>query len=262
MMGRRSFLLGSVPAAVLGLGMPAPRAQEGAAKTPVFELIFVKLEFGPQMGRLLNWLETRMFPLFRKHGFGPTGVFTAEVAAHLPTAVVLRSHASLADMQAAWQSIARDSALAATEAELESPGPAFLAEDYRLLEATAFCPPLKPAAPEEKPHQVYELRIYKSATYRQHEFVHQRFAGGEIDIFHKSGIYPVLYADTVFGPDRPNMAYLIPFDDLAARKRGWAAFRDNPDWQKLRDDSVRRGGEIVQQITNMLLTPAKFSMLR
>jgi hypothetical protein len=58
------------------------------------------------------------------------------------------------------------------------------------------------------------------------------------------------------------MAYLIPFESQAQREKAWAAFRDDPDWQKLREESVRRGGEIVRNITNLTLTPAKFSMIR
>ena len=108
----------------------------------------------------------------------------------------------------------------------------------------------------------YELRIYESPTVRQLNYLHNRFAGGEIDIFHKSGIHPVLYADTMVGPNMPNMAYLIPFENLAARDAAWAAFGSNPDWQKIREESVKQGGEIVRNITNMFPSPVSFSMLK
>jgi hypothetical protein len=91
--------------------------------------------------------------------------------------------------------------------------------------------------------------------------LHERFAGGEIEIFHKSGVHPVLYADTIIGPNMPNMAYLIPFESEAQREKAWATFRENPDWQKLRDDSLRRGGEIVRNTTNMILVPTNFSLI-
>jgi hypothetical protein len=106
------------------------------------------------------------------------------------------------------------------------------------------------------------LRIYESPTNRQLGYLHDRFAGGEIDIFHKSGVHPILYADTIFGTDQPNMAYLIPFESEAHREKGWATFNADPDWIKIRDESIRRGGDIVRNITNMFLTPTSFSMLR
>lgn len=265
MVGRRSFLLASVPAAwglaAAGRSLMGEDAPQSASRA-VFEMITAKLEFGPQSARLLNWLENRVMPFLLKQGFGPMGIFTVNVGSHIPSVVILRSHASLAAMQAAWERVAADSTFGQTLDELEAEGPAFVSEDYALLEATTFCPPLTATPPDMPQHKVYELRIYKSATYRQHEYLHERFAGGEIDVFHKSGIHPVLYADTVFGPERPNMVYLIPFDDLAQRERAWSAFGASPDWQKLRDDSIRRGGEIVRDITNMFLTPASFSMLR
>ncbi len=190
------------------------------------------------------------------------GFFTVEVGAHIPAVVSIRSHASLAELQAAWERILADKDWSAAFDELEATEPAFYREDYELLVGTAFSPPLKPTAPDEPKHKIYELRIYESPTQRQLGYLHNRFAGGEIDIFHKSGLHPVLYADTVFGPNKPNMVYVIPFESEAHREKAWATFRDNPDWQKIREDSIRRGGEIVRNITNMILIPTSFSMLR
>ena len=58
------------------------------------------------------------------------------------------------------------------------------------------------------------------------------------------------------------MVYLTPFESPAQREKAWQTFRNNPDWVKLRDESIRRGGEIVRNITNTILVPAAFSMLR
>jgi hypothetical protein len=69
----------------------------------------------------------------------------------------------------------------------------------------------------------------------------------------------VLYADTIMGPNQPNMVYLIPFESEDRREKAWAAFRENPAWAKLRDESIRRGGEIVRNVTNLLLVPMRFS---
>jgi hypothetical protein len=149
---------------------------------------------------------------------------------------------------------------AAAITELEKDEPAFYREDAMLLRATSFSPPLT-ATPAGTAHKLYELRIYEAPTHRQLGYLHDRFAGGEIDIFHKSGIHPVLYADTIFGPNQPNMAYLIPFETEAQREQSWNAFRNNPDWLKIREESVRHGGEIVRNITNMFLTPTNFSMI-
>jgi hypothetical protein len=211
---------------------------------------------------MLGWLEKRALPLFQKHHLGPTGFFTVDVGPSIPTVLGLFSYPSLAEMEARWGNLDSDPDYAAAVAEVEKDEPAFYREDAMLLRATPFCPPLVATPAGDPPHKLYELRIYESPTHRQLGYLHDRFAGGEINIFHKSGIYPILYADTLFGPNRPNMVYLIPFENAAQREKAWAAFRTNPDWVKIRDESVRHGGEIVRNITNMFLSPTSFSMIR
>ncbi len=267
MVNRRDFLLAGAPAAALALAgawgaSPAAAQESKKPGGPFYEMFFLRLQMGEQVSRMLAWLEKTAMPLFQKHGFGPMGFFNMNVGPFIPALMGIVSFPSLTEMEAAWARLDADPELGAAVAELEKDGPAYYREDTRLLLATPFSPPLKPAAAGAPTHKIFELRIYESPTHRQLGYLHERFAGGEIDIFHKSGIHPVLYGDTIFGPDRPNMAYLIPFDDLAQREKAWAAFGSNPDWVKIRDESIRKGGEIVRNITNMIFSPASFSTIR
>lgn len=267
-MNRRRFLLREVPATALGLAtalsVPSLCKPDGGETMTAtyYEFLFLRLQIGAQVNRMLGWLEKRALPLFQKHRFGPSGFFTMEVGPFIPAVFGILSYPSLTDMEAAWGRMDADAEMAAAVAELEKDEPAFYREDTTLLRATPFSPPLKPAAPGDPAHKIFELRIYESPTQRQLGYLHERFAGGEIEIFHKSGIHPVLYADTIIGPNRPNMAYLIPFESEAQREKAWATFRNDPDWQRIRDESIRRGGEIVRNVTNMLLVPTSFSMIR
>jgi hypothetical protein len=165
-------------------------------------------------------------------------------------------------MEARWGKLNSDPEYAAVVADVEKDEPAFYRTEAMLLRATPFCPPLKATPVVDPGHKLFELRIYESPTNRQLGYLHDRFGGGEIEIFHKSGIFPILYADTVFGPNQPNMAYMIPFESADHREKAWAAFRNDPDWVKIRDESIRHGGEIVRNITNMFLSPMGFSMIR
>ena len=138
----------------------------------------------------------------------------------------------------------------------------FTARKRRCCVPLLFAHHFRPRRRGDPPNKLFELRIYESPTNRQLTYLHDRFAGGEIDVFHRSGIHPILYADTVFGANLPNMAYLIPFESADHREKAWTAFRNDPDWIKIRDESIRHGGEIVRNITNMFLSPMGFSMLR
>jgi hypothetical protein len=267
MLNRRNFLFRDVPAATLGLA--AWRSSSAAIPTgdktvpfSYYELGFIRLQNGSQVSRMLSWLEKRALPLFQKHQFGPLGFFTVDVGPNLPSVLSLLHFRSMAEMETLWGNLGADPDYTAATAELEKDEPGFYREDALLLTATSFSPPLAPTPAGDPGHKLFELRIYESPTYRQLGYLHDRFAGGEIDIFHKSGIHPILYADTVFGPNQPNMAYLTPFESEAHREKAWAAFRTNPDWVRIRDESVRHGGEIVRNITNMFLSPTSFSMIR
>jgi hypothetical protein len=227
-----------------------------------FEFYYIHMQNGSQQPRMAKWLETRLLPICQRQGFGPMGFFNVAFGANLPTALIIFTYPSLADMETQWGKLNSDPDYAAAVAEVEKDEPAFYRTEAMLLRSTPFCPPLAPTPAGDPPHKLYELRIYESPTNRQLGYLHDRFAGGEIDIFHKSGINPILYADTVFGPSQPNMTYLIPFESEAHREKAWAAFNADPDWIKIREESIRHGGDIVRNITTMFLWPTSFSMLR
>jgi len=265
---RRNFMAKEVPVAALSFAAAFSGSGRSEADAPAtapasyFEFLFLRLENGSQVNRMLTWIEKRALPLLAKHHFGFTGFFTLEVGPHMPTVFGILTFPSLAEMESAWARLDADADYSAAVTDLEKDGAAFYREDSMLMRATPFSPPLKAANPDDAAHKIYELRIYESPAERQLQFLHERFAGGEIDLFHKSGIHPVLYADTIIGPNQPNMAYLIPFENQAQREKAWATFRSDPAWQRLRDDSIRRGGEIVRNSTNMILLPTSFSLLR
>ncbi|HZP01913.1 MAG TPA: NIPSNAP family protein [Terriglobia bacterium] len=266
MINRRAFLKRNASAALATAALAGPAPAGLNAETPgsryLIEMVTFRLQNGGQVAGALGWLEKRAIPLWQKHRFGPVGVFTEDVGPHIPAVHFIRIYASLADREAAWNRLTSDAEWGAAVSDLEKDGPAFYREESVLLTSTPFSPPIRPVAPDELTQGIFELRIYETPTWRQLGYLHDRFEGGEIAIFHKSGIHPIFYADTLIGPNQPNMAYMIPFQGYAQRERAWATFRENPDWQKLRDESVRRGGEIVRNITNMILVPTKFSMIR
>jgi hypothetical protein len=268
MMDRRTFLVRDIPAATIGL---AAAWKSSFAAIPMgdkpvssfyIEFYYIHMQNGSQPPRMAKWLETRLMPICQKHGFGPMGFFNVDVGPNLPSTLIVFSYPSLAEMEAQWGRLNADPDYAAAAAEVEKDEPAFYRVESVLLRSTSFCPPLTPTPAGDTAHKLFELRIYESPTNRQLGYLHDRFGGGEIDIFHKSGIHPILYADTVFGPNQPNMAYLIPFENADQREKAWATFRNDPDWVKIRDESIRHGGEIVRNITNMFLSPMSFSMLR
>jgi hypothetical protein len=92
--------------------------------------------------------------------------------------------------------------------------------------------------------------------------LHERFGGAEVKIFHRSGIHPILYADTIVGPDLPNLTYFMPFATLADREKAWDAFAADAEWVKVRAESVARGGQIVDNNDLSLWRAAPYSPIQ
>jgi hypothetical protein len=257
---RRTFLTQAAPVALAGAYAAAAPTEVSAA--PYIEIITFRLHMGGQSARLMDWLGKRVVPLVQKHQTGPIGVFAVEVGPHVPAAVEILSYPSLAEMEATWNRIYGDPEWPAILRDLEAQGPGFFRADAVLARATPFSPPLKATPASEPAHKIYELRFYEASTHRQLDLMHERFAQGEIEVFHQCGIDPIFYADTALGPNIPNMAYLIPFESEAHREKAWAAFRAHPGWKKIADEYLRRAGELARNISSTLLAPASFSKLR
>jgi hypothetical protein len=166
-------------------------------------------------------------------------------------------------MTASARQIESDSGYQKAREELEKgTDPPYDSAQRVLLQAADFSPEIVPLAEKPKSPRYFELRIYHSPTPRQLRMLHERFAGPEIQIFHRSGVHPILYADTIIGPDMPNLTYLIPFGTLAEREKAWDAFGADPQWAKVRAESIARGGQIVNYNNISLWRAAAFSPIQ
>ncbi len=242
--------------------MSAPAgAQSSAQKTRLYRLDCFYYRQGEQAARL-NQFFTSQMPLLTKH-IRTVGVFTAVMAPHTNTTLVLTGYAGFEQMDAAWRAIEGDAGLAKALEELERGAePPYDSQQRVLLEATGFSPEVVPLPEKPKSPRYFELRVYHSPTVRQLRMLHERFAGPEIKIFHRSGVHPILYGNTIIGPDQPNLTYMIPFATLADREKAWDAFGADPEWVKVRADSIARGGQIVNYNNISLWRATAFSPIQ
>ena len=236
--------------------------EASAAVTPAraryFRLERYLLEQGDQGARLAAYLEQGRIAAAAKLSVpGPRLVLEALVAAHMPQVAVITPYESLEQMRDAED--ACQSALAKWESAATPP---YIEMEDTLLAATDFCPALPSELSKRDTPRIFELRLYHSPTERQLKALHARFAGAEIAIFQRCGIHPILYTSTLIGPHKPNLVYLTPFDDLAAREKAWAAFGADPEWIKVRAESIARAGQISAVMQISLFRAAAYSPLR
>jgi hypothetical protein len=83
---------------------------------------------------------------------------------------------------------------------------------------------------------------------------------GEIEIFKKSGMNPVLFGETLIGPIMSNLHYMLCFEDMNARDAAWKTFVSSPEWQALKSQP-----EFIpdpqNNISDIILSPTNYSQL-
>lgn len=238
------------------------QGQGSAKKTRIYRLFFAYMRQGDQVTRMNEFLSSQL-PLFKKASPGPLGIFNVFLGPHIPGIVALSGHNSLAEMEAMGEQIRHDSGYMKALAEVEKGAePPYDHAEVRLLAATDYSPEIVPLKDKPKTPRIFELRVYHSPTQWQLKALHERFSGSEVKIFHRCGIHPILYSSTMAGPNMPNLTYLTPFATLADREKAWDAFGADPEWVKVRKESIDRSGQISNQISITLLRPADYSPMQ
>ena len=240
LLDRRHFLEGLpalMPAALAASAEAAPRT-----RFYVFEQYF--LEQGTQPARINEFFSKALLPAMDRVHKGPKIFLEAVMAPHLPQVAAIFGVESPEQVWSISKALFADKDFSRAFDQWEAGEAPYASASASLLEATDYSPEI--TAPEKPPAapRVFELRVYHSPTFRQNKALHQRFSGAEIKIFHRVGVNPILYTTTVFGANRPNLTYLIPFDTLAAREKAWAAFSADEEWVRVRQESIDRSGQI------------------
>ena len=109
--------------------------------------------------------------------------------------------------------------------------------------------------------RAFELRTYTAHPGRL-EALHARFAEHTVGLFERHGMTNVGY----FRPDDSPLAentliYLLAYDSREAAEASWAAFRADPDWQRVREET-QRDGPIVENVDSVFLSPTHYSRMK
>jgi NIPSNAP len=259
-MERRTFM------EIMGGSVMSSAASGSAAagqKTKLYILHQFFLKNGMQLGRMHDYFGKTLLPSLAGLHKGPTIVMQALVAPHMPQIAVIAGYQSMDEFFALRSKLEQTEAyrkgLENWEKGSEPPTEHYTSS---LLAATDYSPEIEPLANPPKTPRIFELRTYHSPTQWQLRALHERFAGPEIKIFHRVGVHPLLYTETIFGPHKPNLTYLIPFDNLAEREKAWAKFGADPEWHKVRQESIDKAGQISSVIQISLYTPTDYSPIR
>ncbi len=217
-----------------------------------------------QRGRLGEHLGKALAPAMQKAGAGPFGLFSSLVAPDAPFLLLVAQHASLAAFEQCWQQLAADADLRkATDALYKQVQLPYQRMDVHLLRGFRKFPAIEtPPGGADRAPRVFELRTYESNTPESLAKKIGMFEDGEIDLFRKFGLLPVFFGEMIAGAKMPNLTYMVAFDNLAAREANWRAFATSPEWKKMAATPGLSDGEVVSNISSLLLSPVAGSMIR
>lgn len=266
-MNRRTFVTATGVAGLGSLGVmdaPASKREKQTADQQYLELRHYHALVGPKSDRLLSFLRDVAIPAWNRLGISPVGVFNVTYGPNAPSVYVLLPHPSLESITSTRAKLVEDAAYQEAGADFLNASledPAFVRMESRLMRAFRDMPVVQapPGAASNEP-RIFELRMYEShseaAARRKVEMFND---GGEIAIFHKTGLTPVFFGETFIGSNMPNLTYMLTFKDMAERDRAWDAFRKDPDWASLSGDAYYRN--TVSAITDFILRPTPFSQI-
>ncbi len=257
-MERRSFIQSSVAAACAAAVAPTADAADPPART-CYEWRVYSLKAAKQP-ILDAYLGKAFIPALKRLNIGPVGVFV-EKGEQDPVKVHVLIVYPSADLVAALPArLTADEEYRKAGADyLAAPAsdPVYSRIESSLLVPIAGMPKLE--KPDTSKPRLLNLRIYESHNERAAKKKIEMFNQGELAIFRRVGLTPVLFGEAVVGPLLPNLTYLLVFPDEAGREAAWKRFRDDPEWLKLRAIPEYADKEIVSHITNKILTPTPYS---
>jgi len=259
-MKRREFLTAAGLAGITGMSSLAAAAEGGGGKQEYFELRHYHLHTGSKKRLVGDFLRDVGIPAMNRIGIGPVGVFNVMYGPNSPSLYVLMVHKSL-------ESVANSSSLLMADKEYLKAGadfinaslsePAYIRMESSLMLAFKHLPKLQ--VPEKK-NRIFELRIYESHSVKASKKKIEMFnEGGEIALFKKTGLQPVLFGETLIGPKMPNLMYMLVFDNMADRDNKWGVFGRSPGWKKLREMDEYK--DTVSNITDIILRPERYSQI-
>ncbi|TWR30977.1 NIPSNAP family containing protein [Mucilaginibacter pallidiroseus] len=264
-MKRRSFVKASVFGSAAATVLPAATQAMNLAKPATaeyYELRIYQLKDSTQQQLIEEFYKSTAIPALNKLGVKHVGVFKEMKPEGQTKLYALIQYNSLQHFETVTDTLANDAAYQAKgSAYLNAPAkqPAYERIETSLMKAFKHSPVLE--APG-KGNRIFELRQYQSPSEAAGAQKIEMFNDqGEIDIFKRLGFKPVFWGETLIGQQRPNLTYMVTFDDMDAKAAHWKAFVDDAQWKKISTVPKYADALLVNKITSTMLVPVAFSQI-
>jgi len=263
-MKRREFLAASIATSAVAIAGNAA-AQTPATSREFYQLRRYSLKSGAQLKLTESYFADALIPALTRIGMGLVGAFSVTIGPETPAYYVLIPGSSIEVHATLDLRLAQDAAfikIADPFWNATAAASAFQRVESSLLAAFEGWPKLTPppfSATNAK--RIFQLRIYESPSNGDHVRKVEMFHSGEFEIFKAAGFHPVFFGDTQIGARMPNLHYMLAFNSMAELDAQWDVFRNDPAWKKLSSNPRFSFDNIVDNITNLVLSPLACSQI-
>jgi hypothetical protein len=124
-------------------------------------------------------------------------------------------------------------------------------------------PPAVKAQGSPAAGRVFEMRTYIASPGRL-DALNARFRNHTLGLFRKHGMEVVGFWVPVEKKDGADdkLVYILAFPSRADAQAAWKAFREDPEWVKVKADSEADGTPLAAKIESVFLTATDYSAIR
>lgn len=227
-----------------------------------YELRVYTLKNETQQKLVEDYFQNAAMPAFNRLGSKHVGLFTELKPTGYTKLYALIPFKSLEDFLKVQEKLTNDATYnkaGMAYLSAQATEPAYDRIESSLLRAFTNMPKIE--VPEKK-SRLFELRRYESATESAGKKKIEMFnTAGEIDIFKRVGLTPVFFGETLIGPVRPNLTYMLTYDDMEERDKNWKVFGSDPEWKRISSIPEYANAKIVSRITATFLVPTASSQI-
>ena len=110
--------------------------------------------------------------------------------------------------------------------------------------------------------RTFEMRTYTAAPGKFAD-LQKRFRDHTLRIFEKHGMTNIGYWVPADPPNSENtLVYIIAHKSRDAAKKSWADFSADPEWQKVRKESMADGVSLTTKVESVFLNPTDYSPIK
>lgn len=233
-MKRRKFIQSSVVASALPLGIVQGQTSNRpiAPVKELYEIRTYEIKFRSDQNVLTDYLKNVLQPALKRMGVNHFMLFK-ELGNSDPANIWLLISYPDQNVYVKAQNLSTDPEYTTAAATYHAlPPEKAIYNRYSSTLSLAFDGMPKMINPVDGA-SVFELRTYEGYSEDAVRRKIKMFNDEEFPLFFKVKLNPVFFGETIAGPYRPSLTYMLNFKDMDERDANWKTFLDHPEWKAM-----------------------------